>query len=98
LIGVSLVTKSESAERIEAFFEKMRYSSDDDARATDGRRILAEARGEDLLMLDLPGWLRAERWRGFFRRYREDLIGFALGWCTVLLLVGAAWGLMQVGR
>ena len=52
----------------------------------------------DLVLLDLPGWLARERWRGFFRRYREDLVGFLLGWATVAGLVGAAWGLMQIGK
>ncbi|MBI5095218.1 MAG: sodium:solute symporter family protein [Candidatus Hydrogenedentes bacterium] len=98
LIAVSMATKAEDSCRIAAFFEKLRYSSDDDALTPDGRRILARDRGEDLLLLDLPGWLHAGRWRGFCRRYREDLIGFGLGWVTVVLLIGAAWGLMQIGR
>jgi hypothetical protein len=48
---------------------------------------LAAERGEDLILLDLPGWLTAERWRGFFRRYREDLVGFILAWVSVGFLV-----------
>ena len=98
LLVVSLATKPEIAERVAAFFEKMRYSSDDDALLPNGARATARERGEDLLLLDLPGWMRAERWSGFFQRYREDLIGFALGWVTVGALVGMAWALMQVGR
>ena len=58
----------------------------------------AAERGQDLILLDLPGWLGAERWRGFFRRYREDLVGFALAWGTVGLIVLGAWGLMGLGR
>ena len=53
-------------------------------------------RGQDLILLDLPGWLSAGRWRGFFRRYREDLVGFVLAWATVGVLVLMAWGLMQI--
>ncbi|NLZ00175.1 MAG: hypothetical protein GXY25_06520, partial [Pirellulaceae bacterium] len=55
-------------------------------------------RGQDLLLLDLTGWLTRQRWRRFFHRYREDLVGFLLAWATVALLVGLAWGLMQIGK
>lgn len=58
----------------------------------------ASERGQDLIFLDLPGWLRQERWIGFWSRYREDLVGFGLAWLTVGLLLGLAWGLMQLGR
>lgn len=98
LYVVSVLSKPEDEEKVARFFDKMRRSSDADALGPDGQRALASERGEDLLLLDLPGWLKAERWRGFFRRYREDLIGFALGWCTVALLIAMAWGVVQIGR
>jgi Na+/proline symporter len=63
-----------------------------------GTRLRGCPGGQDLIFLDLPGWLSAERWRGFFRRYREDLVGFVLAWATVGLLVLMAWGLMQIDR
>lgn len=44
------------------------------------------------------GPLNRRRWHGFFRRYREDLLGFLLAWGVVGLLLIAAWGLMQIGR
>jgi Na+/proline symporter len=97
-IAVSLLTRSEDPGRIAAFFEKMRFSSDDDAHTADGRRVAAAERGEDLLLVDLPGWLDPERRRGFWRRYREDIVGFVLGWLTVILLIATAWALMQLGR
>jgi Na+/proline symporter len=98
LILVSLLTRREEPAKIEAFFDKMRRTSDGEG-LPDGRpRPLAAERGQDLMLLDLPGWLSAERWRGFFRRYREDLIGFAWGWVAVGGLVLAAWGLLQIGR
>ena len=40
--------------------------------------------------------INTARWRGFFRRYREDLAGFLLAWATVGLLILAAWLLMQI--
>lgn len=82
LVVVSLLTPAESAERLAAFFGRMR--SDDD--------------GNDLLLVDMPGWFRRERWQRFFTRYREDLVGFVAAWAVVGLLIGAAWALMQLGR
>jgi Na+/proline symporter len=98
LILVSLITPREDSKRIEVFFDNMRRTSDGEALPESGPRPLAAGRGQDLLLVDLPGWLTAERWHGFFRRYREDLIGFALAWLTVGFLISAAWLLMQVGR
>jgi Na+/proline symporter len=95
---VSLITKAEKPELIIAFFEKMRCTSDDETTMETLSQTPAGARGEDLLLLDLPGWLTAARWRGFFHRYREDLLGFVLAWGTVALLVFTAWALMQVGK
>jgi len=82
LVVVSLLTPAESAERLAAFFGRMR--SDDD--------------GNDLLLVDMPGWFRRERWQRFFTRYREDLVGFVAAWAVVGLLIAAAWALMQLGR
>ncbi len=98
LILVSLLTRPEDHARIERFFENMRRSTDTEGLPAGGPRPLARDRGQDMLLLDLPGWLTRERWRGFFTRYREDLIGFVLGWLTVGVLVLMAWGLMQLGK
>jgi hypothetical protein len=50
------------------------------------------------VLLDLPGWLRRERRGGFFRRHREDLVGFALAWAAVGALILFAWAVMQIGK
>jgi Na+/proline symporter len=97
-VGVSLITRREDAERIEQFFDNMRRSTDDEGLPEGQPKPLAADRGQDLLLLDLPGWLTAARWRNFRHRYREDITGFALAWLTVALLVLAAWGLMQLGK
>lgn len=76
----------------------MRRSTDAHGLPDGQAKPLAAGRGQDLLLLDLPGWLTAQRWQGFFRRYREDLVGFALAWIVVVVLVLAAWGLMQLGK
>ncbi len=98
LVVVSLLTKPESPERIARFFEKMQRSSDDAPSLDAESKTLAADRGEDLLLLDFPAWLTAARRRGFFRRYREDLVGFVLAWGSVAFLVLIAWALMQIDR
>lgn len=95
--GISLLTRPEDPARIEAFFDKMRRKSDADQLDPDGKLPLAEITGDDLLLLDLPGWLKKERWQGFFRRYREDLIGFILSWVFIGLIILLAWGILQIG-
>jgi Na+/proline symporter len=97
-IVVSLLTRPESKERIEQFFDNMNRSTDEQGLPENRPKPLAADRGQDLLLLDLTGWFTAQRWRGFLRRYREDLVGFVLAWATVGLLVLTAWGLMQIGK
>ncbi len=93
---VSLLTRPEDRERIEGFFDNMRRKSDADYTGSDGKKPLGELSGDDLLLLDLPGWGKKERWRNFFTRYREDLVGFAISWVMVGLLILIAWGFMQI--
>jgi len=90
LIMVSLLTRPEDPQRIARFFDAMNRSSD-------GEPVPAADRGQDLLLTDLPGWLSRDRWRGFFRRYREDLVGFGLAWAAVGALIALAWAIMQIG-
>ena len=97
-IIVSLLTKPEEPKRIERFFDNMARSTDGEALPESGEKPLAAGRGEELLLLDAPGWFTAARWRGFWGRYREDVVGFALAWAAVALLVLTAWGLMQIGK
>jgi Na+/proline symporter len=97
LVAVSALTRPEEKERIERFFDNMRRSTDREGLAEGQLKPPAAEVGQDLILLDLPGWLSAARWRGFFRRYREDVVGFILAWGAVGLLILAAWGLMQIG-
>ena len=98
LIVVILITRPEPRDAIARFFDRMQRSSDDDAHAPDGTRLTAVERGQDLILLDLPGWFTRTRWENFFRRYREDLVGFALGWLTVVGLISCAWAVLQIGK
>ncbi|MHB1034804.1 MAG: sodium:solute symporter family protein [Pirellulales bacterium] len=95
---VSLATRPEEPARIERFFDNLRRTTDEEGLPEGEPKPLAAERGQDLLFVDLPGWFTAERWRGFFRRYREDLMGFVLAWGVVGLLILAAWGVLQVGK
>ena len=92
---VSLLTKPEDKEKMETFFDNMRRKSDAAELDEDGKKPLASRSGEDLLLLDLPGWKRKERWRHFFRRYREDLAGFLISWLFVGALISLAWAILQ---
>jgi Na+/proline symporter len=93
---VSILTKPEDKSKIDQFFDNMRRKSDAKEPGEDGKKPLASETGDDLLLLDLPGWLKKERWSGFFRRYREDLAGFLLSWAFVGLLILLAWGILQI--
>lgn len=97
-ILVSLLTPREPSRQIEQFFDNMRRSTDAENLPAGDRKPLAAEKGQDLVLLDLPGWFTAERWRGFGRRYREDLWGFFYGWLSVGALILVAWAIMQIGR
>ena len=93
---VSLVTKPEDKEKTEEFFDNMRRKSDAVKLGPDGKKPLAEETGEELVLIDLPGWKYKSRRTNFFRRYREDAVGFLLAWLVVGLLILLAWGILQI--
>jgi len=93
---VSILTKPEDKEKNEAFFDNMRRKSDAKQTDRDGKKPLASETGDDLLLLDLPGWLHKKRWTNFFSRYREDIGGFLLSWVVVGALILLAWGILQI--
>jgi Na+/proline symporter len=92
---VSLLTKPEDKEKMEAFFDNMRRKSDAAELDEEGKKPLAARSGDDLLLLDLPDWRHKERRKGFFRRYREDLAGFLVSWIFVGALILLAWAILQ---
>ena len=98
LIVVSLLTKPEDSVRLEAFFDRMRRSTDQEDLRNGQSKPMAADLGQELILLDVGTWFTAGRWQGCFRRYREDLFGFLLAWAAVGLLVLAAWLLMQIGE
>ncbi|GAA5221670.1 sodium:solute symporter family protein [Membranihabitans marinus] len=94
---VSLLTQKEDDEKMEVFFDKMRRKSDAKTLGPDGKLPLASETGDDLLLLDLAGWLKKERWQNFFKRYREDLVGFVLSWLLIAVIIFIAWAILQIG-
>jgi Na+/proline symporter len=98
LVLVSLLTKPEEKERIDAFFDNMNRISDAEGLTKGQQKPLAADHGKDLVFLDITGWLKATRWRGFFGRYKEDVFGFLLAWGFVALLILLAWSILQIGR
>jgi Na+/proline symporter len=93
---VSILTKPENKEKNETFFDNMRRKSDAKYQGEDGKKPLASETGDDLLLLDLPGWAHKARWTNFFQRYREDLTGFVLSWIVVGALILLAWAILQI--
>jgi hypothetical protein len=89
-------SRGETPERVNALFDKLRRTSNDAGLPAGQPQPWAADCGEDLLLYDLPGWLTHERWDRFFYRYREDLVGFLLAWISVRLILGFAWGIMQL--
>jgi Na+/proline symporter len=75
LVAVSLLTPPEPAAQIEAFFARLRTSSDDDTE-------------RPLVLVNLLNPGRGARGQGW-RAYAEDLRGFALAWVIVIALVAA---------
>jgi Na+/proline symporter len=78
LVVVSVVTRPESAERLDSFFDRLETSTDVTSDTREPR--------QPLLLVNLLRLRRAAGGRGW-RAFREDLGGFALGWLLVILLV-----------
>ena len=96
LIFVSLITPEEPAGKLALFFGKMSRLAEADRKGLKLQSLSAGETGDDLLFLDLPGWFHAGRWKNFWRRYREDLVGFILAWGFVACLILLAWGVLKL--
>jgi Na+/proline symporter len=87
LVGVSLLTSPEPASKIDAFFARLQTSSDgpDEGSMATGGPPAAE---QPLLLVNLLRLRAAAASRGW-RVFREDLVGFAIAWAIVVVLVVA---------
>jgi Na+/proline symporter len=84
LIAVSMLTAPEPAADVNAFYERLGTSSDDDETA------------RPLLLVDLfrvPRVVAARGWRVF----ADDIAGFGLAWILVIALVAATAALLAMG-
>jgi Na+/proline symporter len=78
LIAVSLLTPPEPKAAIDSFFDRLRTSSDVEDAGTGPTR--------PLLLVNLLHLRRALAGRGW-GVFREDLVGFGIGWVLVIVLV-----------
>jgi Na+/proline symporter len=97
LIAVSKLTAPEPLTAINRFFQRLERLSADDQRDDEDTENAGKT-GQALILVDLPGWLKASRWTDFGRRYREDWVGFLLAWLFVIGLVIMAWFVTQIGK
>ncbi|MBS3777078.1 MAG: hypothetical protein KGY70_17910 [Bacteroidales bacterium] len=96
LIIVSLITKPENKARTEEFFDNQKRLSDMDDQLKEGEgKPLAGEHEKELLLLDVNTYLSKSRWINFFKRHKEDIIGFFIAWGFVGFLVFIAWLIIQ---
>jgi Na+/proline symporter len=91
LVVVSLLTAPEPEEARRAFYDKLQTPTD--AGAGSSPREVAEA-GQQSLLVNLLHPARGAAGVGFFRAYREDLKGFAIGCAVAAGLVLGTWLLL----
>ncbi len=92
---VSLLTKPEDSKRIDEFFDNLERLSDEDKKEN-GKKPLASKYGQELILVDASTWFTKKRWKNFWQRYREDVIGFFYAWVFVGGLILLAWGILQI--
>jgi Na+/proline symporter len=96
LIVVSILTKVEDQSRLNNYFDNLNRLSDSEITDDQGKKPLAKEYGKDLILLDIVGWFKKERWKNFGFRYKEDWLGFILAWVFVIFLIGMAWLVIQL--
>jgi Na+/proline symporter len=85
LIAGSLLGPPEPAGRLADFFGRLETPSDGEGGS-----------GKDLVLVRLADVWRPERRRGFLRRHRSDLAGFALAWLVVAALILGTWLVLRI--
>lgn len=108
LVIVSLLTPAEPARAMSSYYNRLETPSDSPEMNPDvpiedfapvdkeaAMRATAEA-GKQLLLVNLFHPRRGAAGLGFFRAYRSDLKGFAVGWAIVGGLVFLVWALFNI--
>lgn len=104
---VSLLTPPEPARAISSYFNRLTTPSDlsETVSDSDSEEAAAEREaalkrtaqaGRQLLLVNLFHPRRGAAGVGFFRAYRVDLKGFAVGWTIVAALVFIVWALFHL--
>ena len=101
LVLVSLWTDREPIAKLQHFYTNIETPSDapldaavSSSQAADGPRgIQAD---HQLILANLFHLRRGLGGASLWRAYRTDLIGFAIGWAAVLMLVGLVWLLFHL--
>ncbi len=94
LVGVSLATPAESAERLRPFYERLDRSSYLDA-ASGEEKDSAEP-GRALLFVHLFDLGLSQGWSAFYRRFRVDIDGLAVACLVVVALIALAKGVLYL--
>jgi Na+/proline symporter len=92
LVLVSILTSPECSERTSSFFGRLESPTDVPAELS---RIEVAYLGKQLMLMNLQNLREGTHGVGFFKAYREDLLGFGSGWILVILLVALTWLLLQ---
>ena len=91
LVVFSLLTNPEPASKLDSFFARLQTSSDGPSGADPATSVAPAGERrltQPLLLVNLLRLRTAAAGRGW-RAFREDLVGFAVGWVIVVVLVVA---------
>lgn len=94
MVAVSLLTRPESDERVNEFFERLDTRSELDP-VTGEEKVIREP-GHDLLIVHLLNPGLKEGWRKFYQRFRADINGLLVAFGVVGLLIAIAKGLLYL--
>lgn len=92
LVLVSILTDPEQSDRISSFFGRLESPTDTPSQTSPEEVAI---QGKQLILINLRNLSKGTHGVGFFRAYREDLLGFGFGWILVILLVVLTWLLLQ---
>jgi Na+/proline symporter len=98
LVVVSLITPPEPTGKLGSFFQRLNTSSDNDnasVGSVSASSPPSAATHSPLLLVNLLRLGRGAQGRGW-RAYREDIVGLALGWAIVVVLVAITAGLLAM--
>lgn len=94
LVVVSLVTRPEPEERLNAFFGRLEQPAVEGISLSAAGPEVAKI-GHQLLLPNLLRLRRAAFGHPLMRAYRTDVLGFAVGWVLTLGIVAGLWAVFR---